>query len=144
MPSCFPIRDVHLGSMGMIQLWIWMTRITCLMRNGFMSLVLLTCHASDAILGHIFHFRWDLWFFTSVICSMIDDFMSPDLQPIIRSMPYWGILPFWMRFTDLGGVVYLSPFARHAPRWCSIHYLYDDSSVGPLRSCPVRPAPLDT
>ena len=31
-----------------------MTRITCLMRDGFMSLVLLTCRAFDAILGHIF------------------------------------------------------------------------------------------
>ena len=91
-----------------------------------------------------FHFRWDLWIFTKVTCSMIDDFMSPDLRPIIHSMPHWGILPFWMRFTDLGGVARLSPFARRTPRRWSICYLYDDSSVEPLGSCPVRPALLDT
>ena len=29
MPSCFSIREVHLGSMCMIQLWIRMTSVTC-------------------------------------------------------------------------------------------------------------------
>ena len=138
MPSCFSIRPVHLGSVGMIQLWIRMTRIKCLMRDGFMSLVVLTCYAPDAIRGHIFHFRWDLWIFTDVACSMIDDFKLPGLQPIIRSMPYWGILPFRMRFTNLSGVACLSPFARRTSRRWSIHYLYDDSSVEPLGSCLVR------
>ena len=43
-------------NVDMIQLWIRMTKTTCLMRDGFMSLVLLTCHTSDAILG-IFLFQ---------------------------------------------------------------------------------------
>ena len=120
------------------------TEVTCSTIDDFMSLIILTCHASDTILGHIFLFRWDLWFFTDVACSMMDDFTSPDLRPIIHSMPYWGLLQFWMRFTDLGGVVHLSPFARRAPRRWYIHYLYDDSSMEPLGSCPVRPTLLNT
>ena len=118
--------------------------VTCATIDDFTSFVLLTCCAPDAILGHIFHFRWDLWFFTDVACSMIDDFMPSDLRPIIHSMPYWGILLFYMRFTDLGGVAYLSPFARRVLRRWSIRCFYDDSSMGPLRSCPVKPAPLNT
>ena len=92
------------------------TEVTCATIEDFTSFVLRTCCAPDATLGYIFHCRWDLWFFTDVACSMIDDFMMPDLRPLIRSMPYWGILPFWMRFTDLGGVAYLSPFARDVCR----------------------------
>ena len=57
--------------------------------------------------------------------------------------PYWGILPFWMRFMDLGGVVRLFPFTRRTSRRWSIHYLYDDSSVEPLGSYPIRLALLD-
>ena len=38
--------------------------------------------------GAYFDFGWDLWIFTNVACLMIDDFMSPDLRPVIRSMPY--------------------------------------------------------
>ena len=38
MPSCFSIREVHPGSMCMIQLWIWMTNITCSTIDDFMSL----------------------------------------------------------------------------------------------------------
>ena len=53
MPSCFSIREVRLGSMGVIQLWIRMIGITCLMRDGFMSFVLRTCRAPDTILGHV-------------------------------------------------------------------------------------------
>ncbi|KAL6348232.1 hypothetical protein AAG906_003098 [Vitis piasezkii] len=52
--------------------------------NDFMTFVLQTCRAPDAILGHIFHFGCDLWIFTYVACSMIDDFMSPDFRPIIH------------------------------------------------------------
>ena len=97
------------------------------------------CHT-----GAYFHFKWDLWIFKEVTCSMIDDFMSPDLWFIIHSMPYWGILSFWMRFTNLGGVARLSLFARCMPRRWSIRYLYDDSSEEPLGSCPIRPTLLDT
>ena len=127
MPSCFSIREVHLGSMCMIQLWIRMTSVTCSTTDDFMSLdfwpvvhlmpywgvfsfrmrftdlhggyicddrwlhvILLFGPVMHliVILGHIFHFRWDLWIFTYVTCSMIDGFMSPDFWPVIRSMPY--------------------------------------------------------
>ena len=63
------------------------TEVTCATIDDFMTSVLRTCRASDAILGHIFCFRWDLWIFTYVVWSMIDDFMSPDFWPVIRSMP---------------------------------------------------------
>ena len=124
-------------------LWIF-TDVMCSTIDDFMSRVLLTCHTFDAILGHIFHFRWDLWFFTDVAYSMINDLMSPNLRPIMHSMPYWGILPFRMRFIDIGGVARLSLFARHTSERWSICYLYDDSSVEALGSCLVKPALLDT
>ena len=63
MSLCFSIREGHLGSMGMVQLWIRMTRITCLMRGGFISLVLLTCHTFDAHTRAYFRFDWDLRIF---------------------------------------------------------------------------------
>ena len=133
---------------GVFSIFRWdlriFTEVTCSTIDDFMSFVLLTCCAPDATLGYIFHCRWDLWFFTDVACSMIDDFMMPDLRPIICSTSYWGILPFWMRFTDLGGVVRLFPFTRRTSRRWSIRYLYDDSSVEPLGSYPVRPALLDS
>ena len=53
------------------------TEVTCLTIDDFMSFVLRTCRAPDAILGHIFCFRCDLWIFTYVAWSIIDDFMSP-------------------------------------------------------------------
>ena len=102
MPSCFSILEVHLGFVGMIQLWIRMTRITCLMRYGFMSLVLLTYHASDAILGHSFRMRFmdfhgghmfdDRWFHAT--CS------SNLLCTWCHTGTYF---PFQMRFMDLHG-----------------------------------------
>ena len=148
MISCRPISDlayfqchtrVYFRFEGDLRIF---TEVTCATIEDFTSFVLRTCCAPDATLGHIFHFIWDLWFFIDIACSMIDDFMTPDLRPIIRSMPYWGILPFWMRFTDLGGVACLSPFARCVSRHWSICCFYDDSSVGPLGSCLVRPALL--
>ena len=54
------------------------------------SFVLRTCRAPDAILGHIFRFRCDLWIFTYVAWSMIDDFMSPDFWPVVHPMPILG------------------------------------------------------
>ena len=65
--------------------------------------VLRACRTPDAILGHVFCFRWDLWVFAYVAWSMIDDFMSPDFRPVVHPMPYRGIFPFWVRFTDLRG-----------------------------------------
>ena len=52
--------------------------------------VLRACRAPDAILGHIFRFRWDLWVFTYVAWSMIDDYMSPDFRPVVHLMPILG------------------------------------------------------
>ena len=40
------------------------TEVTCATIEDFTSFVLRTCCAPDATLGHIFHFIWDLWFFT--------------------------------------------------------------------------------
>ena len=37
MSSCFSIKEVHLGFVGMIQLWIWMTKITYVMMDDLMS-----------------------------------------------------------------------------------------------------------
>ena len=67
-----------------------MTSVTCAMIDDFMTFVLRTCRALDVILWHIFHFRCDLWIFTYVAWSIIDDFMSPDFWPVIRSMPILG------------------------------------------------------
>ena len=52
--------------------------------------VLRAYRAFDAILGHVFRFRWDLWVFTYVAWSMIDDYMSPDFRPIVHLMPILG------------------------------------------------------
>ncbi|RVW17176.1 hypothetical protein CK203_076032 [Vitis vinifera] len=86
--------------------------------DDFMTFVLPTCRALDTIPGRIFYFQMR---FTDlhgdVACSMIDDFMMPDLRPIICSTSYWGILPFWMRFTDLGGVWSLSGVTQLGPHF---------------------------
>ena len=63
--------------------------------------VLRTCRAPDAILGHIFCFRWGLWVFTYVAWSMIDDYMSPDFRHVTHLTPYWGMFPFRIRYTNL-------------------------------------------
>ena len=52
------------------------TEVTCSTIDDFMTLVLLTCRASDAHTGAYFCFGWDLWIFTEVMCSTIDDFIS--------------------------------------------------------------------
>ena len=72
----------------------------------------------------------------------MDDFMSPDFRPITHLMPYWGIFPFRMRFTDYHWVSWSFPLMGYSSRWLSIHYFYDDSSVEPLGSHPVRHALL--
>ena len=41
--------------------------------------------------------------------------------PVTHPMPYWGILPLWMRFKNLGGVARLFSFARRTSRqWSSL------------------------
>ena len=52
------------------------TEVTCATIDDFMTSVLRTCRASDAILGHIFYFGWDLRIFTEVTCATTDDFMT--------------------------------------------------------------------
>ena len=47
---------------------------------------------------------------------MIDDSMLPVFRPIIHFDAIQGHISVRMRFTDLGGVVCLSPFARRKPR----------------------------
>nr|CAN70966.1 hypothetical protein VITISV_011975 [Vitis vinifera] len=45
--------------------------------------------------------------------------MSPDFQPVVHPMPYWGIFPFWVRFTDLRGGHVLDdrPIVHPMPYW---------------------------
>ena len=57
MPSCFSIREVHLGSVGMIQLWIWMTRITYLLMDDLMSFDIPNLSHIRCYTGAYFHFR---------------------------------------------------------------------------------------
>ena len=79
------------------------TEVTCSTIDDLMTLVLLTCHTSDAILGHI---------------SVSDEIYGSSRRsrarrmmischllfgPIVHPMPYWGIFPFRMRFMDLHG-----------------------------------------
>ena len=86
----------------------------------------------------------DLIYITEITCSMIDGFMSSNFQPIVHLMPYWGIFPFWVRFTNLHGVVWSPPLTGFAPRRWRAHYFYEDFSVEPLGSHPVKPALLGT
>ena len=60
---------------------------------------------------------------TSVTCSMIDDFMSLDFWPIVHLIPYWGIFPFRMRFTDLHGGHVLDD------RWFHVTFSSDPSHI---------------
>ncbi|RVW71024.1 Elongation factor 2 [Vitis vinifera] len=39
--------------------------------------------------------------FMEVACAMMDDFMTLFFGPVAHLMSYWGIFPFWVRFTDL-------------------------------------------
>ena len=126
----------HLGYMCMIQLWIRTTNITCSTIDDFMSFVLRTCRTLDVILGHIFCFRCDLWIFTYVAWSMIDDFMSSDLWPAIRSMPILRHISFLIEIYGSSWSCTLIPHLRDT-LW---HYV---SSVEPLGSYPVRLAPRD-
>ena len=123
----------HLGYMCMIQLWIWMTSVTCATIDDFMTFVIRTYRALDVILRHISRFRCDLWIFTYVTWSMIDDFMSPDFWPVIRSMPILGHISFSIE-------IYGSSWSCMLIPTYEIHTDMIVSSVEPLRSYPVRPA----
>ena len=68
-------RETPLWSMGLIQLYTWMTWIAHsitgdLSSSGFSDLSHIRCHTRA-----YFRFRWDLRIFTEVTCAMIDDFM---------------------------------------------------------------------
>ena len=115
-------------------LWIYLARPSCL-DIWLLSFFLFW----DTFLGCM-----DLIWITEITCSMIEDFMSPDFWPTVHLMPYWGIFPFWIRFTDHDGVARLSPLARCMPRRWSIRCFYDDSSVETLGSHPVRLTLPDT
>ena len=69
-------RETRLWSMGLIQLYTWMTWIAHsitgdLSSSGFSDLSHIRCHT-----GAYFRFRWDLRIFTEVTCAMINDFMT--------------------------------------------------------------------
>ena len=94
--------DVILGHIFRFRWDLWVfTYVAWSMIDDYMSPDFRPVVHLMPILGHIFRFRWDLWIFTYVAWSMIDDFMSPDFRPVVHPMPYWGIFPFWVRFTDL-------------------------------------------
>ena len=95
--------------MGVIRLWIRMTGITCSMTDDSMSLVLLTCHTSDAILGHI-PFRARSTDLQGVAC--LSPLARCTLRWLIGSLFYDGLPmePLWshsVRPTFLG--IWLSP-----------------------------------
>ena len=117
----------------------------------------------DAILGHIYVLDEIYRFSRSCMlvpireiyaemmaCSLFYD--NPSVQPLwshsarptIQLMAYWGIFPFQTRFTDLHGVIWSFPLTGCAPRWWPVHYCYDDFSVEPLESHPIRYALLST
>ena len=54
MSSCFSFWGILVLFVGSIQLWTWMARITQLVMDDLVLSDFLTCHTSDAILGHIF------------------------------------------------------------------------------------------
>ncbi|KAL6346184.1 hypothetical protein AAG906_027924 [Vitis piasezkii] len=76
--------EIHPASSALLD--AWMPSCLSIWEMTSCHVVLRACRAPDAILGHIFH-----------------DFMSPDFRPVVHPMPYWGIFPFWVRFTDLRG-----------------------------------------
>ena len=66
---------------------------------------------------------WGLIWVMEIAHLMMDDFMSPNFRLIVHLTTYWGIFPFWSRFTNLHGVACLSPLTRYTPRWWPICYL---------------------
>ena len=86
----------------------------------------------------------DLIWITEITCPMIDDSVLPDFWLIVYLRPHWGIFPFRVRFGDLQRVTWSFPLMEYVPRRWFIRYCYDDSSVEPLGSHPVRHALLGT
>ena len=66
--SCFFFKETSFWCLDSIQLWIWITGITCLMMDDLMSPDFLIYHTFDAILGHI-SFRLRFVDFHGVACS---------------------------------------------------------------------------
>ena len=54
---------------------------------------------------------------TEIAHLTVDGFMSLDFRLTIHLMPYWGIFPFRLRFTDFHGVACPSPLMRYRLRW---------------------------
>ncbi|RVW75922.1 hypothetical protein CK203_051826 [Vitis vinifera] len=98
---------IHPASFALLDAWmpsclsIW--EVTCPTIDDFMTLVLLTCHISDAILGHISVSDEIYGSSRRSLRSTIDDSCQLFFRPVVHPMPYWGIFPFWVRFTDLHG-----------------------------------------
>ena len=69
MPSCFSIREVHIGSVGMAQLWIQMTNVTCSTIGGSMPLGFWPI--VPLVHWGISHFIWR--FMDLHLCHMFDD-----------------------------------------------------------------------
>ena len=106
----------------------------------FLSIWLLSCF----LFRETFPRCLDLIWITEITRLMMDDLMSPDLWPVVHSMPYWDIFSSWMRFTDLDGVACLSPLARCMPRRWPVRHFYNDSLVEPPGSHLAMPALLGT
>ncbi|RVW26198.1 Retrovirus-related Pol polyprotein from transposon 17.6 [Vitis vinifera] len=91
---------------------VWITGITCLMRDDSMSPVFSWFVARQMPYWGIFRFGGSLWIFAEVTCSRIEDSMLSDLRPILHFDAIQGHISVRMRFTDHEGVACLSLFAR--------------------------------
>ena len=78
----------------------------------------------------------------TILQSSLFGAIQPDLLYIW--LPYWGIFPFRVRFTDLHGFTWSFPLTKCAPRRRFVYYCYDDLSMEPLGSHPIRRTSLST
>ena len=117
MPSCFSIREVHIGSVGMAQLWIQTTRITYLLIDDLMSFDLfdlshIRCHTGAYLpfwsrFVNLYGFAWSSIFkrymsscgwFLFYDDSLVEPFLShlvrlilPDVV-VIFGLSYFGCI----------------------------------------------------
>ena len=143
---------------------VWITGITHLTRDDLMTPDLLCSVTYSMPYWSIFPFQ--IWFYrSSRVCMLIpihdigvemmvwslfydDPSVEPlrghSARPTIHLMPHWGIFPFRRRFGNLHRVTWSFPLTEYVPRLRFVRYWYDDSSVEPLGSHPVRHALLGT
>ena len=139
IPTYGMLTETMAGSLpchdpSMEPLWSHPTRPT------FFGIWLSSC----LLFRETFHRCLGLIWITEIAHLMMDDFMSPNFWPIVHLMPYGSIFPFWVRFTDLHGVVWSPPLTGCVPRRWRVRYFYEDFSLEPLGSHPVRPVLLGT